>query len=169
MSPPAKAFLGRKCSSAHPSPRRQLSADSPRRVRLPRTESPNDPDQTLPPDVITEAGVADAQDHELDRQIQIVDVVKPQKPISRLTRFIYHRQHDARKLGMLVVHEPVRGEMDDAVVRQLRIRSRPSTRQEIDCFEAFSRRSDLLDALLCLAKLVEGAQLRSCHGLSSLG
>ena len=63
-------------------------------------------------------GAARAEHDEIDRELQVVDVVQSEKAVLRFAPFIEERQDDARQLWMIVVDNPVRGEVDHAIVRQ---------------------------------------------------
>ena len=92
-------------------------------------------DESFAANLFSERRLTCAQHDEIRRQFQVIQIVESQKSILRLTFFIDERQNDSRKLGMIVIDDAMRCEVDHAILAQLSARGEFPACCEVDGFE----------------------------------
>src|SRR5437762_9433173 len=72
-----------------------------------------------------------------------------QEPVLRVALFVNHREDQSRQLGMLIVYEAMRGEMDDAILTKVYLPDGVSARLKVHYLQTRSPR-DRRDDCICL-------------------
>ena len=87
--------------------------------------------RTIPPALplgpLCPVGVTGTEYHQIDWQVQVVDIVQPEETILGLALFVHQRKHQAGQLGVFAVEQSMGGEVHNAILAQLRTgRCRPA-------------------------------------------
>jgi hypothetical protein len=96
--------------------------------------------EAFAPEVLPQTRLAPAQDHEVCRELEVVDVVQPQEAVRSPAVVVEQREHHTGQLRPARVEHGMRREVDDAVLRELGARGGRAIRGKTGGLEGLAAR-----------------------------
>src|SRR5262249_61176245 len=114
-------------------------------------KSAHEADQSLALDLFAQSRLASAEHDQIGVELEVVDLVQPQKSVLRFPLLVNKREDQPGKFRALAVEQTVGRKMQDPVLTQLSAQGQGAAGAEVSRFEPCPSRSQRNDALGFLA------------------